>query len=46
MSFTFVTNKQFGQLHNISPTSLTTVHTTNAEFSHTEVWFTDQNSKP
>ena len=44
--FTFVPNKQFGQLINISPTSLTMLDTTNTEFSSIEVWFTDQNSKP
>ena len=44
--FTFVPNKQFGQLINISPHSLTMLNTTNTEFSSTEVWFTDQNSKP
>ena len=44
--FTFVPNKQFGQLINISPHSLTMLGTTNAEFSFIEVWFTDQNSKP
>ena len=44
--FTFVPNKQFGQLINIAPHSLTMLSTTNTEFSFTEVWFTDQNSKP
>ena len=44
--FTFVTNKQFGQLINISPHSLTMLNTTNTEFSSIELWFTDQNSKP
>ena len=44
--FTFVPNKQFGQLINISPHSLTMLGTTNAEFSFIEVWFTDQNSEP
>ena len=44
--FTFVPNKQFGQLINISPHSLTMLNTTNTEFSSIEVWFTDQNSKP
>ena len=41
--FTFVPNKQFGQLINISPHSLTMLSTTNAEFSLIEVWLTDQN---
>ena len=43
---TFVPNKQFGQLINISPHSLTMLSTTNTEFSSIEVWFTDQNSEP
>ena len=44
--FTFVPNKQFGQLINIAPHSLTMLGTTNTEFSFTEVWLTDQNSEP
>ena len=44
--FTFVLNKKFGQLINISPNSLTMINTVNTEFSHVEVWFTDQFSKP
>ena len=44
--FIFVPNKQFGQLINIAPHSLTMIGTTNTEFSFIEVWFTDQNSKP
>ena len=43
---TFVPNKQFGQLINIAPHSLTILRTTNTEFSFIEVWFTDQNSEP
>ena len=43
--FTFVPNKQFGQLINILPHSLTMVSTVNTEFSSVEVWFTDQISK-
>ena len=43
--FGFVTNKQFGQLINISPHSLTMMNTVNTEFSFVEVWFTDQTSK-
>ena len=43
--FTFVSNKQFGQLINISPHSLTMMNTVNTEFSFVEVWFTDQASK-
>ena len=39
--FSFVPNKQFGQLINISPHSLTMMNTVNTEFSFVEVWFTD-----
>ena len=41
----FVPNKQFEQLINISPPSLTMMNTVNTEFSYVEVWFTDQASK-
>ena len=40
--FTFVENKQFGQLIIISLHSLTMMNTVNTEFSFLEVWFTDQ----
>ena len=43
--FSFVSNKQFGQLLNISPHSLTIMNTVNTEFSFVEVWFTNQASK-
>ena len=43
--FTFVPNKQFGQLITIAPHLLTMLNTTDTEFSSIEVWFTDQNSK-
>ena len=43
--FSFVPNKQFGQLINISPHSLTMMNTVNTEFYFVEVWFTDQISK-
>ena len=43
--FTFVPNKQFGQLINILPYSLTMMNTVNTEFSSVEVWFTEQASK-
>ena len=43
--FSFVSNKQFGQLINILPHSLTMMNTINTEFSFVEVWFTDQVSK-
>ena len=44
--FTFVPNKQFCQLTTITRHSLTMLKTTNAEFSFTEIWFTDQNNRP
>ena len=43
--FTFVPNKQLGQLITITPHSLTMLKTTNAEFSFIEIWFTDQNNR-
>ena len=43
--FSFVPNKQFGQLVNISPHSLTMMNAVNTEFSIVEVWFTDQTSE-
>ena len=39
--FTFVPNKQFGQLITILPHLLTMLKTTNAEFQSIPVWFTD-----
>ena len=43
--FTFVPNKKFGQLINLSPHALTMMNTVNTEFSYVEVWFTDLASK-
>ena len=43
--FSFIPNKQFRQLINISPHSLAMMNTINTEFSFVEVWFTDQVSK-
>ena len=43
--FSFVANKQFGQLIHISPHSLTILNTVNTEFSFVEVLFTDQVSE-
>ena len=42
--FTFVTNKQYGQLISILPHSLAFLKTINTEFSEIKVWFTDQNN--
>ena len=44
--FSFVPNKQFGQLINISPNTLTMMNPINTEFSHIDIWFTNQFSKP
>ena len=43
--FTFVPNKQFGQLITITPHSPTMLKTTNAEFSFIGIWFADQNNR-
>ena len=43
--YTFVPNKEFGQLINIAPLSLTMMSTVNTEFSFVEGRFTDQFSK-
>ena len=44
--FTFVPNKQFGQLITILAHLLTMLKATNAEFQSIQVWFTDQNKRP
>ena len=44
--FSFVPNKQFGQLLNISPHVFTMMNTIITGVSSAEVWFTDQSSKP
>ena len=43
--FSFVPNKKFGQLLNISPHAFTMINTVNTEFPSVEIWFTDQLSK-
>ena len=43
--FTFIPNKTFGQLINISPHASTIMNTVNTEFAYVDVWFTDQSSK-
>ena len=42
--FTFVPNKQYGQLISISPYTLFFLKTMNTEFSEIEIWFIDQNN--
>ena len=43
--YTFVPNKSFGQLLDISPNNFIFLKNFDSEFSYSEVWFTDQNSK-
>ena len=43
--YSFVPNKQFGQLINISPNYKVMMNTFNTEFYFVEVWFTDQSNK-
>ena len=43
--FSFSPNKPFGQLINISPSTLKMMNTVNTEFTFNEVWFTNQASK-
>ena len=42
---TFVPNKSFGQLLDISPTNFIFLKTFNSGFSYIEIWFTDPKSK-
>ena len=45
--YTFVPNKSFGTLFEISPANHIFLQTFNSEYYiEIEVWFTDQNSKP
>ena len=44
--YTFVPNKLFGSLLEISPTNQVFLKTFNSEFQEVKVWFTDQTSKP
>ena len=44
--YTFVLNKSFGSLLEISPTNQVFLKTFNSEFQEVKVWFTDQTSKP
>ena len=43
---TFVPNKPFGQLLDISPEKFIFLKTFNRESSYIKVWFTNQNPKP
>ena len=44
--YTFVPNKSFGSLLDISPSNHIFLKTFNLEYDEIVVWFTDQNSKP
>ena len=44
--YTFVPNKWFVQLLDISPNNFIFWKTFDSEFSYIELWFTDQNSNP
>ena len=44
--YTFVANKPFASLLEISPKNHIFLKTFNSEFQDTEVWFTDQNGQP
>ena len=44
--YTFVPNKPFGSLLEISPTNHIFLKIFNSEYDKIKVWFTDQNSKP
>ena len=44
--YTFIPNKSFGELLDISPKNCIFLKAFNSEFPYFEVWFTDQNSKP
>ena len=44
--YTFVPNKTFGSLLEISPTNHVFLKTFNSEFQEINIWFTDQTSKP
>ena len=43
---TFIPNKSFGQLLDISTKNVVFLKTFDSEFSYVEVWFTNKNSKP
>ena len=44
--YTFVPNKPFGSLLEISPSNHIFLKTFNSEFQEIKVWFTDQNNNP
>ena len=44
--YTFVSNKHFGSLLEISPANHIFLKTFNSEYGEIIVWFTDQNSRP
>ena len=45
-SYTFVPNKPFASLFEISPKNHIFLKTFNSEFQEIKIWFIDENSKP
>ena len=44
--YTFIPNKSFGQLFDVSSKIFLFLKVFHSEFSYIEVWLTDRNSKP
>ena len=44
--YTFISNKSFGSLLDISPSNHVFLKTFNSEYDEIIVWFTDQNNQP
>ena len=44
--YTFVPNKSFGSLLDISPSNHIFLKTFNSEYDEIIIWFTDQNNRP
>ena len=46
MLYSFIPNKSFGSLLDISPSNHIFLKTFNSEYDETILWFTDQNNQP
>ena len=44
--YTFVPDKQYGQLHVVEPKSLISLKAIGSIFNYIDIWFTDQNNRP
>ena len=44
--YTFVPDKQYGQLLFVEPNSLISLKTIDSVFYYIDIWFTDQNNRP